>query len=161
MKELVYHRQFFPMLERWPDKVGFHDGAYHGTFAQHGDRVLRLADAMRTELGLRRGDRFAVMSCNSHEYLELYHAAFLGAAIINPLNLRLAGTELQHILADSGATVAFVDAVFADHFLRNIANVRADLPLRHVVLKFEPSGIGHARTSSGPAVRKDTSPSNW
>ena len=134
MKELVYHRQFFPMLERWPNKVGFHDGTYHGTFAQHGERVLRLVDAMRSELGLRPGDRFAVMSCNSHEYLELYHAAFLGAAIINPLNLRLAGAELQHILADSGATVAFVDAVFADHFLRNIADVRADLPLRHVVL---------------------------
>ncbi|HQZ32778.1 MAG TPA: AMP-binding protein [Ilumatobacteraceae bacterium] len=134
MKELVYHRQFFPMLERWPNKVGFHDGDYHGTFAQHGDRVLRLADAMRTELGMKPGDRFAVMSCNSHEYLELYHAAFLGASIINPLNLRLAGAELQHILADSGATVAFVDAVFADHFLRNIADVRKDLPLKHIVL---------------------------
>jgi len=134
MKELVYHRQFFPMLERWPHKIGFHDGTYHGTFAHHGDRVLRLVDAMHTELGLRPGDRFAVMSCNSHEYLELYHAAFLGAAIINPLNLRLAGTELQQIMADSGATVVFVDAVFADHFLRNIAEVRKDLPLKHVVL---------------------------
>ena len=38
----------------------------------------------------------------------------LGAGIINPLNLRLAGQELQYILADSGTTVAFVDAVFAD-----------------------------------------------
>ena len=134
MKELVYHRQFFPMLERWPHKIGFHDGTYHGTFAHHGDRVLRLVDAMHTELGLKPGDRFAVMSCNSHEYLELYHAAFLGAAIINPLNLRLAGAELQQIMADSGATVAFVDAVFADHFLRNIAEVRKDLPLKHIVL---------------------------
>ena len=122
------------MLERWPNKVGFHDGTYHGTFAQHGERVLRLASAMRSELGLQPGDRFAVMSCNSHEYLELYHAAFLGAAIINPLNLRLAGAELRHIMVDSGATVAFVDAVFADHFLRNIAEVGADFPLRHVVL---------------------------
>ena len=41
------------------------------------------------------------MSANSHEYLELYHAGFLGAGIINPLNLRLAGKELQFILADS------------------------------------------------------------
>ena len=54
--------------------------------------------------------------------------------MINPLNLRLAGAELQHILADSGTTVVFVDSVFADHFARNIAEVRADLPLRHVVL---------------------------
>src|SRR4029077_7410813 len=74
------------------------------------------------------------MACNGHEYLELYHAAFLGAGIVNPLNLRLAGEELQFILADSGTEVVFVDAVFAEHFHRNIAPVRQDLPLRHVVL---------------------------
>ena len=134
MKELVFHRHFFPAVERWPDKVGFHDGTYHGTFEQHADRVLRLADAMHVELGLERDDRFAVMSCNSHQYVELYHAGMLGAGVINPLNLRLAGQELQYILADSGTTVAFVDAVFAEHFARNIGPVRNDLPLRHVVL---------------------------
>jgi acyl-CoA synthetase (AMP-forming)/AMP-acid ligase II len=74
------------------------------------------------------------MSCNSHQYLELYHAGFLSGAVINPLNLRLAGQELQYILADSGTTVAFVDSVFAEHFIRNIAPVRADLALKHVVL---------------------------
>ena len=134
MKELVYHRQFLPAIERWPDKVGFCDGAYRATFQQHGDRVLRLGDSMRRVLGLRSDDRFAVMSCNSHEYLELFHAGFLGAGIINPLNLRLSGDELQHVLRDSGTTVVFVDAVFADHFARNIAEIRAELPLRHVVL---------------------------
>jgi long-chain acyl-CoA synthetase len=134
VKELVFHRLLLPALERWADKVGFHDGSYRATYAQHGDRVLRLADAMRTELGLRPGDRFAVMSCNSHQYLELYHAGLLGAGLINPLNLRLAGPELQHILADSATSVVFVDAVFAEHLLRNIEPVRGDLPLRRVVL---------------------------
>ena len=51
MKELVFHRSFLPAMERWGTKVGFHDGDYHATFAEHGDRVLRLADAMRTALG--------------------------------------------------------------------------------------------------------------
>ncbi len=134
MKELVYHRLLLPALDRYADKVAFHDGDYHGTYAQHGDRVLRLADAMTRELGLERGDRFAVMSCNSHQYLELYHAAMLNGTVINPLNLRLAGQELQYIIADSGSTVAFVDAVFAEHFIRNLAPVRADLPLKKVVL---------------------------
>ena len=134
MKELVFHRQFFPAIERWPDKVGFHDGDYHATFQQHGDRVLRLADGMRRHLGLSTGDRFAVMSANSHQYLELYHAGFLGAGVINPLNLRLAGAELQHILADSGTEVVFVDALFAEHFARHIDPVRHELPLQHVVL---------------------------
>ena len=37
-------------------------------------------------------------------------------------------------MRDSGTTVVFVDEVFADHFARNIADVRSELPLRHVVL---------------------------
>ena len=73
------------------------------------------------------------MAGNSHQYLELYHAAFLTGAIANPLNLRLAGKELQFILADSGTKVVFVDALFAEHFARNIAEVRQDLPIRKIV----------------------------
>jgi long-chain acyl-CoA synthetase len=134
MKELVMHRTFFSAIEQHVDKVAFHDADYHATFGQHGDRVLRLADAMRRQLGLASGDRFAVMSANSHQFLELYHAGFLGAGIINPLNLRLAGKELQFILADSGTTVIFVDSMFAEHLVRNIAEVRQDLPLKHIVL---------------------------
>ncbi len=134
MKELVYNRLLLPAIERWPDKVGFHDGDRHLTFAEHGDRVLRLGDALRRELGVRPGDRFAVMAANCQQYLELYHAGYLGSGVVNPLNLRLAGKELQFILADSGTEVAFVDAMFADHFHRSIHEVRADLPLRHVVL---------------------------
>lgn len=54
------------------------------------------------------------MAATSHEYLELYHAAFLGAGIINPLNLRLAPQELAYILRNSGAEIIFVDRHYAD-----------------------------------------------
>ena len=69
---------------------------------------------MKETLGLGRTDRFAVMAANSHEYLELYHAGFFGAGVVNPLNLRLAGPELGFILEDSGTSVVFVDGVFAE-----------------------------------------------
>ena len=113
MKELIYHRQLLPALGRYADRVGFHDEDYHATWATHGDRVLRLASAMRDELGLRQGDRFAVLAVNSHRYLELYHAGFLGAGVINPLNLRLAAKELAFILNDSGTEVIFTDWLFS------------------------------------------------
>ncbi len=134
MKELVGSRILLPSFERWGDKVGFHDGDYHATFAQHAERVLRLADALRRELHLDRGARFAVMAANGHELLELYHAAFLGGATINPLNLRLAPKELQSILADSATEVVFVDSLFAGHLLRSIEPIRKELPLRAIVL---------------------------
>ena len=149
MKELIFHRAFLPAVEQHASKVMVHDGDHHGTFAEHGDRVLRLADAMGRQLGLTAADRFAVMAANSHQFLELYHAGFLGAGIINPLNLRLATKELQFVLADSGTKVVFVDALFAGHVVRAIEEVSADLVVEHVVVigDIERRGgrLGHVR----------------
>jgi acyl-CoA synthetase (AMP-forming)/AMP-acid ligase II len=131
VKELIYHRQLLPAVSHYADTVGFHDEDYQATFATHGDRVLRLANAMHDELGLRKGDRFGVLAVNSHRYLELYHAGFLGAGLINPLNLRLAPRELAFILNDSGTEVVFTDWLFSNLLER----ARPELEhLRRVVL---------------------------
>lgn len=119
MKELVYPRLFYPAVERYSTKVGVVDSDHEATFSEHAERVGRLVGALQG-LGLGRRDRFAVMATNSHEYLELYHAAFVGGGIINPLNLRLAGAELRFILEDSGTKVIFVDDAFADHLARSL-----------------------------------------
>jgi long-chain acyl-CoA synthetase len=129
MKELVYHRHLLPAVERNPDKVAVIDGSYSATYAQHLDRVARTADALKT-LGVGRADRFAVMALNSHQFLELYHAAFLGAGVVNPLNLRLSPKELAFILADSGTKVCFTDAFFGSV----IEQVRDEVGLEHVVM---------------------------
>jgi acyl-CoA synthetase (AMP-forming)/AMP-acid ligase II len=113
VKELVYHRMLLPAVERHADKVGFRDGELTLTYAEHLDRVGRLSEALRHELAIGPRDRYAVMALNSQRYLELFHAAFLGAGVINPLNLRLAPKELEYILGDSGTKVCFVDAFFA------------------------------------------------
>jgi long-chain acyl-CoA synthetase len=112
MKELIYGQYLLERTEWYADKVGFIDGAYRGTYAQHMDRVLRLCGALR-ELGVQKTDRIAVMALNSHSFLEVYHAAYLGAGVINPLNLRLAPAELEYILHDSGTKVCFVDPFFS------------------------------------------------
>ena len=134
MKELVYSRMFLPAIGANADSVATIDGPTQRTYAEHGERVLRLANALKSELGIARSDRFAIMATNSSQYLELYHAAFLGAGVVNPLNLRLAGKELDYIIRDSGTEVAFVDFMFAEHLQRALADGDGDSPLRHVVL---------------------------
>ena len=129
MKELIYHRHLLPATEQHADKVAVIDATYRATYEQHLDRVARTAGALAT-LGVRRDDRVAVMALNSHRFLELYHAAFLGAGVVNPLNLRLAPNELAFILADSGTKVCFTDAFFA----KVIDQVREEVGLEHVVL---------------------------
>ena len=118
MKELVYPRLLLQRTEQLAEKVAFIDVSsagtrYQCTFENHMDRLLRLANSMRGVLGLTPGDRFAVLAANSHEYIELYHAAMFGAGIINPLNIRFAPSELAYVLNDSGSKVVFTDASFA------------------------------------------------
>lgn len=118
MKELVFPRFLLPRAERLADKVAFvdvtRDGVrYEGTFATHVDRLLRLTNAMGTELGIEKGDRFAVLAMNGHEFLELYHAAMFGAGIINPLNIRFTPAELAYVINQSQSRVIFSDPVFA------------------------------------------------
>src|SRR4029077_14198886 len=76
------------------------------------------------------GDRVAVMALNSHQFLECYHASFLGACVINPLNLRLAPKELEYILADSGTRVIVTDSFFAPV----VDKVRAAVGIDHVIM---------------------------
>lgn len=135
MKELIYSRQLLQAAEWHSGKVGFIDGVYVATYAKHIDRVTRLTAALK-DLGINRSSRFGVMALNGHSFLELYHAAYLGAGIINPLNLRLAPMELEYILADSGTKVCFTDAAFAPI----IDQVRKAAGIEKVVLIGEGEG---------------------
>jgi long-chain acyl-CoA synthetase len=140
MKELVYHRHLLPAVERFGSKVAFHDTAdgSTATFDDHLDRVLRLGSALTGDLGVGRGDRFAVMALNGRPYLELWHAAYLGCGVINPLNLRLAPKELGFILGDSDTKVCFVDFLFAGL----IDQVRKEAGIETVVLIGDDMGTG-------------------
>jgi long-chain acyl-CoA synthetase len=103
---------------------------YAATHAEHLSRVERLCGAIAS-LDVGRADRIGVLAGNSHVYIELWHAALAGAAVINPLNTRLAPDEIVYILGDSATEVLFADATHAPV----IASVRERLPLlRKVIL---------------------------
>jgi long-chain acyl-CoA synthetase len=130
-KELVFHRLLLPTAKRNADRPCTTDaatGVTH-TYREHVDEITRVIGGLR-ELGVDRGDRFAVMMANSPEYLVLFHAALLGGGVVNPLNLRFAPKELAYVLRDSRSTVCFVDS----HFAPIIDQVKEEAGLEHVVL---------------------------
>lgn len=133
VKELVYPRLFLAAVEQRAAERAFVWGDHQLTFGDHADLVGRLADALGTQLELQRTSRFAVLSLNSHRFTALYHAAFLGAGIINPLNIRFAPKELRYALADSGAEVVFVDSTFAPRLREAMDQDGPDLAVRSVV----------------------------
>jgi long-chain acyl-CoA synthetase len=72
------------------------------------DRGERLAGGLEA-IGVRAGDRVAILSANSHRYFEAFSAIPAHGMIIVPLNTRLAEPELKSILEDCNARVLIVD----------------------------------------------------
>jgi long-chain acyl-CoA synthetase len=82
------------------------------TWAEVGDRVARLAGALRA-LGVGKGDRVAVLMLNQDRYIELYLAAAWAGAVIVPLNIRWSAIENEDAVRDCRPKVLVVDAAFA------------------------------------------------
>ncbi|MBA2810320.1 long-chain fatty acid--CoA ligase [Streptomyces sp. KM273126] len=97
-------------LGSWPArrarKTPHRTALVHGdatlTYADLYERTTRLAHALRGT-GVSRGDRIAYLGPNHPSYLETLFAAGTLGAVFVPLNPRLAGPEIAHQLADSGA----------------------------------------------------------
>ncbi len=103
-----------------PDKEAVVDGSRRLSYRQLNRRVNRLANGLRS-LGLRSGDRLAILSYNCLEYVETVMAAAKQGLMVVPLNWRLAPKELSFILSDSGAETLIFDpelAPLAESLLR-------------------------------------------
>ena len=95
----------------YPDRIAVVDGDDRLTYAELGVRVDRLASAL-LGLGLKRGDRVAILDWNSRRYLEAYYACAQAGLAFLPLNSRLAPRELEYIFEDSEAAVLLLSTPF-------------------------------------------------
>ncbi|MEB3222414.1 MAG: long-chain fatty acid--CoA ligase [Candidatus Sericytochromatia bacterium] len=126
---------FGDWLARWamytPEKTALVCTATHRriTYREFHHRVDALARALYHDLGLRKGDRVAVLAHNCVETLELFFAAGKLGAILVPVNWRLAAAEVQYILGDAAPKALF----FGPHFEQTVHAVTSQLPIPHVV----------------------------
>ncbi len=96
----------------WRDRIAIVDGDRRFTYAQFAARVERQAAAL-LQLGVRPGDRVAVLAPNGAMALEAHFAPMAIGAVLVMLNTRLAAGELAWILDHCGAKVLLVDAQLA------------------------------------------------
>src|SRR5947209_3698882 len=109
-----------------PNKVALICGERSLTYAELNARARRVANVL-SKLGVKAGDRVAVMSHNSIELLEVVGGLSKLSAIAVLLNYRLREHEVAYILNDCQAKVAIAGPELVEVVDRARAEVQHEL----------------------------------
>ena len=111
-----------------PDAVAVREGAVELTYAGL-DAASAVFAAELRGLGVRPGDRVALVAPNVLAFPVAYHAILRAGAVVVPMNPLLKAGEVAYTWSDCGARVAVVHALFAD-----AARTAAETTGTHVVV---------------------------
>src|SRR5213592_2521893 len=112
-----------------PDKAALRYGGSTLTYAALAQRIAVAARALKSQLGVGRGDRVAILATNHPDYLVLLYACARLGAMLVPLNWRLAVAEQLYILTDASVQVLVVEKALAEV----VVPLRQALPDVHVI----------------------------
>ncbi len=96
-----------------PKVVGVRDLEREMTFELWHCRVGRLAGAL-ARLGLKKGDRIAVLAYNRIEWAEIYVAVARAGFIAVPINFRLSAQEISFICRDCAVAAIIAENAFVE-----------------------------------------------
>jgi acyl-CoA synthetase (AMP-forming)/AMP-acid ligase II len=93
--------------KRWPNRIALIDvdspgGRKQLTYRELWTGVVTLSTQLR-RLGLKRGDRVAILCGNSWEYVTAFLGISAAGMISVPMNVRLLEDDLVHMVRDAGA----------------------------------------------------------
>ena len=96
-----------------PDKAAIRFAGSEFSYARLAQRIADAARALKSQLGVGRGDRVAILAANHPDYLVLLYACARLGALLVPLNWRLAVPEQVYILCDASVKAVVVEEAFA------------------------------------------------
>ncbi len=123
--------------------VTFENGHYPDEVVTYADIVIKgrqLAQALKN-MGIGRGDVFALLMRNHPEFVYSLYAATLIGAVMLPVDPRTKGDRLRYILNDSKSR----GLILTSEFLDNVEEVLPGLPDLKIV------GISYKEGMPGPA----------
>ncbi len=106
-----------------PDATAFVADGEERSFAEYAERCYRLANALIGR-GAARQERVAIYARNCPEYLEVFGAGEVAGLVVNTVNFRLAGPELEYVLNDADPAVVIFEARYAEA----VGGLRDQLP---------------------------------
>ena len=98
----------FARAQRNPDREAIRFGDLVLTFAELAERVELVAGRLAA-LGVRPGDRVALLMNSSLRFVEIVHAAEHSGAALVPINVRLSKREVAALVADAEPRILLHD----------------------------------------------------
>jgi acyl-CoA synthetase (AMP-forming)/AMP-acid ligase II len=105
--------QWRELARRNRDRSALIDGAETWSYRQMHSRIVRLGNAL-LGLGLRKGERVALLVPDIREYLEADYATMSAGLVRVPLDPRLTRAEMAALLRYAGAAALVTHASFAE-----------------------------------------------
>ncbi|MFN7251582.1 MAG: AMP-binding protein [Anaerobacillus sp.] len=115
--------------DKHPQKIALHFIGKELTYKELYDSSLKLANQLQ-KLGVKKGDRVAIMLANTPQAVISYYGALFAGAIVVQTNPLYVEREVEHQMNDSGAEIMIcLDLVYP-----RVANVINKTKLRHVIV---------------------------
>ena len=116
-------------IDNFRDRPAFSSLGKTLTYGEIDELSARFAAYLLGELGLKKGDRVAIMMPNCLQYpIATFGVLRAGMTVVNT-NPMYTPRELKHQLADSGTSVILV----LDNFAHTVQQVLADTPVKKVI----------------------------
>lgn len=112
--------------KKFPNHISLKDKDRGFTYTDLNRRVNKLSNSLLS-LGLKKGDKFAVLLENSIEIVEAYLAAAKTGLIVVPVHFRFVGKEIENVIEDSDAEAIIVHNEFTptvDEIKSNLRNIQ-------------------------------------
>lgn len=91
-----------------------YDRDLHVTYGELDERSSRIAGFLTKRLGVKKGDRIGICSCNRVEFFDLFLAAYKTGAILTTYNGLLMPWELKELFNNETPVVIFSDSVYQE-----------------------------------------------
>jgi long-chain acyl-CoA synthetase len=118
---------FDETTEKWKNNTAIYFYGRNISYKELREKVDRLATAF-ADLGIKKGDRIAVLLLNSPEYIIASYAAFKLGAVVTAVSPVYVSSEIKHQLEDAGAETIICQDILYE------AVEKTGIHFKHVIL---------------------------
>ncbi len=109
---------FDDATDRWGNKTALIFYGRKMNYRELRDQVDRFATALY-DLGIKKGDRVALLLLNSPQFIIAYFGALKAGATLTPISPVYVSPEIKHQIEDSGAKTLVCQDILYDHVERS------------------------------------------